>query len=266
MKTKFFSLLIFLSLGLLSCNNDDDTQPPAIVETISSENIFVMPIRKVVPGVSLSEFESTRDAYVSVLESIPGTLADREMQPFGDFVNFNFFTPDLDSVYVGFTSFQNITALGDINTTAAATPEGIAFLGADGFGGTVFNFIDGLVIKPLDPSEVVDLNDIAVLGSGQVWEVAVRDLSQYSSFDQADYEAKRDAYLAVLANQTAWVREIQWVDINNPNKVVGMTIYSSQEDYLDLQQNTTFIDAANATGFIQDYPINVYGGIHTVLK
>lgn len=266
MKTKVFSLLFLLSLGFYSCNNDDDSQTPTITESVATENVFVMPIRKVVSGVSISEFESTRDAYVSVLEAEAGTLTDREMQPFGDFINFNFFTPDLDSVYVGLTSFQNATILGDINTKTASTPEGIAFFGSDGFGGTVFNFVDALIIKPLDPNEVVDLNDIAVLGSGQVWEIAVRDLSQYSDFDQVDYETKRDAYLAVLANQTAWVREIQWVDINNPSRVVGMTIYSSQQDYLDLQQNTTFTDEADATEFIQDYPINVYGGIHTVLK
>ena len=239
----------------------------AVEESVSTENIFAMPIRKVVPGVSIDDFKAARDAYVAVLEQQPGTIADREMQPFGDFVTFNFFTPDLDSIFIGFTAFQNLTVFQDIGAATGSTQEAIDFFGADGSGGVVFNFLDFLLLQPLNNSESVDLSTIAVQGSGQVWEVAVRDLSQYEGFDQADYETRRDAYLAVLAAQTpTWVQEIQWVDITNPNKVVGMTIYADQQTYLALQQNQAFIDAYTETGFLQAYPINVYGGIHNVLK
>ena len=94
----------------------------------------------------------------------------------------------------------------------------------------------------------------------------MRDLSQYDNFNQSDYEQKRDAYLAILADQSNFVREVQWKSISDPNVVVGMTIYNDAQSYQAVNADPDFINAYLATGFLQNYPINVYGAIHNVLK
>ena len=243
-------IIPLVGLLLLSILLSAQTEP-----SIDTDNVFVMPIRKVKSGQDIADFKTKRDAYIALLEKEEGTLTDREFQPFFEFTNSGL---PVDSVFVGLTSFSDFTTFQQIGT---ATSGDIA----DDFFAT-FDFITFQVLQPLDPTELVNLNDFANLGTGQVWETAVRDLSQYENFDQTDYETKRDAYLAVLAAQNNFVREIQWTSISDPNIVVGMTIYKDAQSYAAVNANQDFIDAYLATGFLQSYPINVYGAIHNPLK
>ncbi|MEL7122725.1 MAG: hypothetical protein AAFO07_24980 [Bacteroidota bacterium] len=247
--------LLILFIGLLSFNACDQEENTPTIETVTTDNVFVMPIRRVKPGQDINDFMQKRDAYVTLLENEEGTLHDREIQPFFEFT---FSGLPVDSVYVGITSFKDFETFQEIG---AATNGQVA----NDFFAT-FDFISFQVLQPLDPDETVDLEDFANLGSGQVWEIAVRDLSQYNGLDQSDYETKRDAYLAVLAAQDNFVREVQWRSISDPNIVVGMTVYKDAASYQAVNQDQSFIDAYTATGFLQNYPINVYGAIHNVLK
>lgn len=255
MQIHFFVFLLLTSLFTTACDSDDD-QEPTFTESVATENVFVLPIRKVKEGQDIEDFKVKRDAYVATLEAEDGTLTDREFQPFFEFTGSGL---NLNQVFVGLTSFQNNEQFGKIGEATGSTPEAEAFFSS-------FDFITFQVLQPLDEAELVNLSDFANLDSGQVWEVAVRDLSQYSNFDQVDYETKRDAYLAVLAAQDNFVREVQWKSISDPNVVVGMTIYKDASSYQAINQDQAFIDAYLATGFLQNYPINVYGAIHNVLK
>ena len=222
---------------------------------VSTDNVFVLPIRRLKAGQDIADFKAKRDAYVALLEAEAGTLTDREFQPFFEFTNSGL---PVDSVFVGLTSFSDFQTFQDIG---AATSGQVA---SDFFA--TFDFITFQVLQPLDPTETVDLADFANLGTGQVWEVAVRDISQYNDFDQTDYEQKRDAYLAVLAAQNNFVREVQWQSVSDPNVVVGMTVYKDAQSYAAVNADTAFINEYLATGFLQNYPINVYGAIHNPLK
>jgi len=246
-------ILAVISQVLFSCKDGDDND--STPSDISANNVFVMPIRKVKSGQSIDDFKTKRDAYVALLEAEDGTITDREIQPFFEFTNSGL---AVDSVFVGITSFRDLATFQEIGINTSGDVANDFF--------AAFDFIAFEVLQPLDDTEIVDLSALASLGSNQVWEIAVRDLSQYSSFDQQDYEAKRDAYLSVLGEQTASIREIQWKSISNPDIVVGMTMYTNASDYQALNQNQDFINAYLATNFLQDYPINVYGAIHTVLK
>lgn len=225
------------------------------IAQISTDNVFVLPIRKVKTGQDIEDFKAKRDAYVALLEAETGTLTDREFNPFFEFTNSGL---PVDSVFVGLTSFVDFSTFQTIGTATSGQVANDFF--------ATFDFITFQVLQPLDPNETVDLADFANLGTGQVWEVAVRDISQYSNFDQADYEQKRDAYLAVLAAQNNFVREIQWQSISDPNVVVGMTVYKDAQSYAAVNADTSFINEYLATGFLQNYPINVYGAIHNPLK
>lgn len=235
-----------------TATSDDSSQ--TVIEEVVAENVFVMPIRKVKAGVSIEDFKAARDAYVALLEAEEGTLSDREMQPFFDFT---YSGMALDSIYVGFTSFQNFEifkAIGDKTNG----PEAEKFFGT-------FDFLAFEVMQPLN-GEVIDLATLAPKGSEQVWEIAMRDISKYENFDQADYEQKRDAYLEILAQQKGFVKEIQWQSVSDPNVVIGMTIYENGQAVQDINSNQDFIDAYKATGFIDDYPPNKFGMISNVLK
>ena len=241
-----------LVVSFIACDNDND-EP---TETVATENVFVMPVRKVKENISIAEFEAARDAYVATLEAEFGTLTDREIQPFFDFTYSNL---PLDSIYIGLTSFQNQEIFSGIGDRTSNTDEANNFF-------SKFDFLAFEVLQPLDTEEVVDLSTLAPLESGQVWEVAIRDISLYDTFDQTDYESKRDAYLAILAQQDGFIREIQWQSISDPNVVVGMTIYRDAQAVSDINSNQAFIDAYTATGFIQEYPPNRLGMISNVLK
>ncbi|MEO0473566.1 MAG: hypothetical protein AAF206_28400, partial [Bacteroidota bacterium] len=251
-----YSMLSFLILSLFLMTACDKESGPDITESVATENVFVLPIRKIKDGQDIDDFKAKRDAYVATLEAEAGTLSDREFQPFFEFTGSGL---ELERVFVGLTSFQNNDTFAQIGDATGSTPEANAFF-------ATFDFISFQVLQPLDEKELVDLTDFANLGSGQVWEVAVRDLSQYNAFDQADYESKRDDYLAVLAAQDNFVREVQWKSISDPNIVVGMTFYKDAASYQAVNQDQAFIDAYLATGFLQNYTINVYGAIHNVLK
>ena len=243
MRISIFTLLVLFLFQELS------------IAQVSTENVFVMPIRRVKPGQNLDDFKAKRDAYVALLEAESGTLTDKEFEPFFEFTNSGL---PLDSIFVGLTSFSDFETFQAIG---AATSGQVA----NDFFAT-FDFISFQVLQPLDAEEVIDLADLANLGTGQVWECAVRDLSQYENFDQDDYEQKRDAYLAVLAAQDNFVREIQWKSLSDTNTVVGMTVYKDAQSYASVNADTNFINAYLATGFLQSYPINVYGAIHNPVK
>ena len=255
MNLKLLPFLLLAILDLTSCEKEDE-QTPMETEMVSTENVFVMPIRQIKADQDIEDFKAKRDAYVATLEAEEGTLTDREFQPFFEFTGSGL---DLSRVFVGLTSFQDNDIFNQIGTATGSTAEANAFF-------STFDFITFQVLQPLDSEEIVDLADFANLGSDQVWEVAVRDLSQYDNLDMADYESKRDDYLAVLAAQDNFVREVQWKSISDPNIVVGMTVYKDAASYQSVNQDQAFIDAYLATGFLQNYPINVYGAIHNVLK
>ncbi|MEM6346366.1 MAG: T9SS type A sorting domain-containing protein [Bacteroidota bacterium] len=222
---------------------------------VNTDNVYVLPIRRLKAGQDLDDFKVKRDAYVALLEAEAGTITDREFQPFFEFTNSGL---PVDSVFVGLTSFADFTTFQTIGNATSGQVANAFF--------ATFDFITFQVLQPLDPNETVDLADFANLGTGEVWEVAVRDLSQYTNFDQADYESKRDAYLAVLAAQNNFVREVQWRSLSDTNVVVGMTVYKDAQSYAAVNADTNFVNAYLATGFLQNYPINVYGAIHNPVK
>jgi len=222
---------------------------------INSDNVFVMPVRRVKAGQDIDDFQAKRDAYVALLEAETGTLTDREFAPFFEFTNSGL---PVDSVFVGLTSFSDFATFQNIGNAVSGQVANDFF--------ATFDFIAFEVLQPLDPNVTLDLADFANLGTGQVWECAIRDLSQYSNFDSTDYAQKRDDYLAVLAAQDNFVQEIQFKSISNPNVVVGMTVYKDAQSYSAVNADTNFINAYLATGFLQNYPINVYGAIHNPQK
>jgi len=257
-KVAFFNLILMLfAVGCTSQNPKDVAKPKTGDTQVStkSEKVYALPIRKIKEGVSIEDFKAARDAYVALLEKEKGTLIDREAQPFFDFL---YTKMPLDKIYVGFTSFQNQSTLIKIGQKLEDHPETINFF-------SKFDFIAFEVLQPLD-KENVDLAKLAPLGSDQVWEIAIRDISKYTEFEQKDYEQKRDAYLKVLSEQKGFVQEIQWQSVLKPEIVVGMTIYKNAAAVSAINQNPDFIKAYKATGFIQKYPPNVFGMISKVLK
>jgi hypothetical protein len=82
----------------------------------------------------------------------------------------------------------------------------------------------------------------------------VRDLSAYESFDQAAYETARDEFLTLLSSQSGFVAEYQWVSVLDPNIVVGMTVYESQDAFFGVLGNESFVNDPATAAFLFGYP------------
>lgn len=246
-------LLAAFTLLFSSCKKDDDPVTPA--EDLT-DDVFELAIRRVNPGQDIAQFEAARDAFVARLMAEEGTSNDREMQPVFDLLGSGL---PLDSIYIGMTQYKDLNTYNALGQTAFTWPEAGAFVST--FSPIVFE-----ALEPLEAYEPVDLSAVAPLGSGQIWEVAVRDLNAYPNLDQVDYEAKRDAFINLLSQQPGFVREIQWKSVINSNIVVGMTVYESQAAALAINSDTSFVTHPAVTNFIFNYPPTVFGTLNSVLK
>lgn len=247
-----FALLFVAGIFISSCDKDEDvnTNPDL------SDDVFELAVRRINPGVSIAEFEAARDTFVAKLIAEEGTSNDREVQPFFDFLNMGI---ALDSIYIGMTQYESLETYNALGQSLFSIPEAQAFLST--FSPLVFE-----ALQPIEGYEPVELSAIAPLGTGQVLEIAIRDLSSYDNFDQADYEAKRDVFLDKLSAQNGFLREIQWKSAINDGIVVGMTVYESQQAVIGINSDTTFANSPEVVNFIANYPPNVFGTLNTILK
>ena len=247
--------LAFLSLPFIifqSCNDDDDTSSP----TDDTDDVFELAVRRINSGVSIKDFTNARDAFVAKLVEQEGAFNDREVQPFLDYLGSGL---PLDSVYIGMTQYEDLETYNSLAQSLSTIPEAQTFIGT--FSPIIFE-----ALRPIEGYIPVDLSKVAPLGTGQVWEIAIRDLNSYPNFNQADYEAKRDAFVEKLAEQNGTLREIQWESAINPGIVVGMTIYESQAAVIAINSDTTFTNSPESVEFIGAYPPTVFGTLNTVLK
>lgn len=244
------SILLLLLVGSLmpACDKEDDNTPMD-----KTDDVVEIAIRQVKTG-QLAAFEQARTNFINLLKQQDGVSNDRE------YASFYHFNPAQDTsrpVFIGMTQYEDLATFqkagADIGTSAEA--------------GAFFSTFDALVFTAMKPKVAgteVDLSKVAQ--SGQILEVAVRDLSLYTNFNQADYEAKLDAFLAVLAQQTGRVAEYQWVSVLDPNIVVGMTVYESQQAFFNIAANPAFANHPNVVAFFAAYPPNLGGEVSTVVK
>ncbi len=246
-------LFAAFTLFFSSCKKDDDPVTPTEDQT---DDVFELAIRRVNPGQDIAQFEAARDAFVAKLMQQEGTSNDREMQPVFDLLGSGL---PLDSLYIGMTQYKDLNTYNSLGQTAFTWPEAGAFISA--FSPIVFE-----ALQPLESYKPINLAEVAPNGSGQIWEIAVRDLNAYTNLNQADYEAKRDAFINLLSQQPGFVREIQWKSVLNSNIVVGMTVYESQAAALAINSDTSFVTNPAVTDFIFNYPPTVFGTLNSVLK
>ncbi len=220
-----------------------------------NDDVFELAVRRINPGQNIEEFENARDAFVAELLAQEGTSNDREFQPFFDFSQ----SLPIDSVYIGMTQYKDLATYQSIGQSLGNTQLAGNFF-------SKFSLLAFEALQPLDEYQPIDLGELAKMGSGNVMEIAVRDLSAYPNFNQADYEAKRDAFLAALSQQNGFVREVQWRSITNTNVAVGMTVYASQQAALAILSDTNFTGSPAVTAFLGTYPPNSIATINTVLK
>lgn len=248
MKNFAFMLLAFFILSLVSCDKDDDN-----TSADKTDDVVEIAIRQVKTG-QLSTFEQARTNFINLLTKEPGVFNDREYQ---SFLHYNPAQDTSRAVYVGMTQYEDLAAFQATGQKLGSSTEAMTF----------FNTFDALtytVLKPVTAGTVVDLTKVA--SSGQVLEIAIRDLSKYANFNKADYEAKRDAFLAELAKQPARVAEFQWVSALDPNIVVGMTVYTNQQAFFQLASDPAFASNPAVGAFLGTYPPTNFGEVCTVVK
>lgn len=246
---KNISILMLLVVGTLmtGCDKDDDTSAD------KTDDVVEIAIRQVKTG-QLTAFEQARTNFINSLTKEPGVFNDREYE---SFLHYNPVQDTNRAVYVGMTQYEDLATFEAAGQKLGSSSEATAF----------FNTFDALtytVLKPVKAGIEVDLTKVA--SAGQVLEIAVRDLSKYPNFNNADYEAKRDAFLAELAKQPARVAEFQWVSALDPNIVVGMTVYTNQQAFFQLANDPVFASNPAVGAFLGTYPPTNFGEVCTVVK
>lgn len=227
-------LLVSVPGGVIA---QDDADMPDYDGVVSE-----LAIRRLNEGQDVAAFAEARDAFVALLQAEPGVSTDREFAPF---IDFGTFAPPEPPVFIGMTEYENMEAFAAAGAALGETAEAGAFFST--FMPEVFT-----ALRPLNAEDRYDLATIAT-EPGQVFEVAARDLSMYEAFDQADYEATRDAFLELLSEQDGFVAEFQWVSLLDPNIVVGMTVYESAEAFQAIA-TSEFAESPENTTFIGTYP------------
>lgn len=265
-------IVISMSLGMLtfvSCKKEDSTIKGCMDPKSSNYNpnatesdgnctfdktddIVELAIRQVKTGQE-SEFLTTRSNFINLLTQESYVYNDREYQ---SFYHFNPAQDPNRDVFVGMTQYEDLETFQEVGNKLGTSSEAANFFGT-------FDALTFTALKPLVPGTKVDLSTVAT--GNQILEIAVRDLSLYPNFDAADYEAKKDAFLAKLASQPATVKEYQWVSVLNPNIVVGMTVYQDQNSFFQLSNDPAFMGDPDVQAFFGTYPPNMGGEVNTVI-
>ena len=247
-----YLLALATVIALVSACGTTSTNVPA--DPDGREMVVELAVRRLNDGQDVMSFEAARDAFVARLREQDGVEVDREFQAFFDF---GAQTAPTAPVFVGMTQYATSEAFGAAGEALGSSPEAAAFF-------TTFTPQAFTALRPLDSDQPVDLATIADQ-PGQVLEIAVRDLSAYESFDQAEYEAARDGFLTLLRDQPGFVAEYQWVSVLDPNTVVGMTVYESQEAFFAVLGNESFVNDPATAAFLFAYsPATAY--VSTVVR
>ncbi len=241
-------LVSLLVVTFVACNNKEND--PAVDTT---DDVVEIAIRQVKTGQQNS-FEQARSNFISLLKQQKGVLTDRE---YASFFHYNPAQDTTRSVFVGMTQYEDLETFQRVGNDLGNSAELGAFFGT-------FDVLTFTALKPLKAGTEVDISKLA--SAGQVLEIAVRDISKYANFSQADYEAKRDAFLDKLAQQSGRVAEYQWQSVLDPNIVVGMTVYESQQSFFGILSNQDFAGSAEVQAFLGAYPPNAGGEICTVVN
>ena len=209
----------------------------------TADDVVEIAIRRLNDGQDVAAFEAARDAFVKRLREQTGVGTDRE---FSAFFDYGAGAPPSPAVFIGMTQYDSIDAYKAAGQALGQSAEAGAFFST--FKPALFT-----VLRPLHEGGKVDLAAIAS-AQGQVVEVAYRNLSSYSNFDQAAYAAARDKFLALLTAQAGVVAEYQWVSVLDPNIVVGMTVYKDQAAFQKLASDPAVVQSPEATAFLSSYP------------
>lgn len=234
-------VLVLSTLALATACGASPSSGPA--SPAASGAVVELAVRRLGEGQDVGAFEASRDAFVARLREQDGVATDRELHAFFDF---RAQAEPTSPVFVGMTEYASLEAFEAAGEALGASPEAAAFFAT--FTPEAFT-----ALRPLSPAAAVDLASIADR-PGQVLEIAVRDLSAYEGFDAAEYEGARDAFLALLREQPGFVAEHQWVSVLDPNTVVGMTVYESQEAFFGVLGDEAFVNAPATAAFLFAYP------------
>ncbi|MEZ4458124.1 MAG: hypothetical protein R3E66_00060 [bacterium] len=232
--------LIFAAL-ITSCGSSASNNTET--KTEEAKPVIEIAVRRLNDGQDVAAFGTARDAFVSRLREQEGVDVDREFEAFFDFTAQ---AAPTAPVFVGMTQYASSDAFAAAGEALGTSAEAGAFFST--FTPEAFT-----ALRPLDPNAEVNLANIANQ-PGQVLEIAVRNLSAYEGFDQAQYESARDNFLTLLRQQPGFVAEYQWVSVLDPNTVVGMTVYESQQAFFGVLGNETFVNDPATAGFLFGYP------------
>ena len=198
--------------------------------------IFEIAIRRIVDA---ENFATLNAEVLDILTGLDGFVGAREYTTF-----FGIPTIEEGEMYaVGITQWDSIDAYF-ATATLLEDPTVIAYF-------ETIESIQNVVVQPFVLGEELTLDDLA--SSGQVLELAIRDISTYE--DPVGFLRAIRGFTHQLTSLDGVVREFEWLSVDG-QYFVGMTQYESMDAFMAASQNEAlFTHPATAAVFSQYPPL-----------
>lgn len=177
-------------------------------------NVIEIAVRRVKPGKAAA-FRSRRAAFVTILKQQQGVNADREFASFEAFPG-----PDDSEVFIGMTDYDDLETVARIQRRLGVVWRFLRFSRTMDLKAYAF--------ATQTEGPTLDLTSLAA-GDGQILEVAVRRVTNPSSFDAA-----RKRFVGLLTEREGVLESYELAPIKGKsigNMAIGMTVYGSREAF-----------------------------------
>ena len=247
-KLKIIFSVFALSLTLFSCDKDDDTT--TVVD--KTDDVLEIPVRQVPVESTWYNALTTMNQN---LASEKGIIATREFKSIFSVAPYNSATGQpYDKVFFGLSQYEN---KADYDAIVAKYTTGTPPSWLTNYFTTNTPLTqNSILVKKYRNTPNIDVKNF--LSAGQVLEIAIRDVSGFSNFN--DFDTKRAAFVDLLKQQDGFVKELEYRS-EDGKYYVGMTIYENIQKFQTIATNPAVMQSAVAGALFSSYPpdVNQFG-------
>lgn len=246
-KLKIIFSVFAMSLALFSCDKDEVT--PAVDKT---DDILEIPVRQVPDESSWYNALTTLNQN---LANEKGIIATKEFKSIFSVAPYNTATGQpYDKVFFGLSQYES-QAEYDAIVAKYSTGTPPSWL-TNYFTTNTPLTQSSILVKKYRNTPNIDVKNF--LSAGQVLEIAIRDVSGYSDFN--DFDTKRAAFVNLLKQQDGFVKELEYRSADGKH-YVGMTIYENAQKFQAIGTNPAVMQSAEAGALFSAYPpmVNQFG-------
>ena len=248
-KLKIIFSVFALSLTLFSCDKDDDTT--TVVD--KTDDVLQIVVRQVPDE---NAWYSKLVPFINNLKQEKAYVDSREFKSIFSVAPYNTTTGlPYDKVFFGLNQFESQTEFNTLFQQYSTNPPQVFLDLLPTFTDIIPNNAS-VVVKKYRNTPNIDVKNF--LSAGQILEIAIRDVSGFSNFN--DFDTKRAAFVDLLKQQDGFVKELEYRS-EDGKYYVGMTIYENIQKFQTIATNPAVMQSAVAGALFSSYPpdVNQFG-------